>query len=67
MKKKGITEKQGKITISRVNSNVGVDWVHIVLNDDHFKIQFSIDISFEDFSKAVLGQGHIHCLYEDYR
>ena len=61
--------KDGKINISRINSNtLSKPCLNITVYDDKYRIVFEGFMELEDFAKVITGQGNIDILYrtEDY-
>ena len=60
-----MTEK-GKLTISRVTTNMPDEFGHISieLTDDGFKMLFRAEITLADFARLLTGLGEIPCNYK---
>jgi len=56
----------GKISISRVSSNMCDDYVSIKLQDSNFKMVFNVEMSFKDFGECITGLGMVTCCYKEW-
>lgn len=55
----------GKLTISRVTSNVEKDYIRLRMEDDLSGVTFlDAKMSLEDFAKALMGMGYTDCEFE---
>ncbi len=53
---------KGKITISKVTSNIEPDFISITIVEAKSRCKaIEAKLSFENFTKALTGQGHIDC------
>ena len=56
---------KGKITISRPSCSDGKEVIVIKVKDENAVMEFlSIELSYENFTKAITGQGYIDCEFE---